>query len=136
MMHRNLRSALLSACLLPLAAAFSAVAAPQMEAQAPKAAPGQTGNRPVRVRAKLDGFDIAPQSGRAPNQIGGASRGIGGLTLYAPKMGKAYSLTPSFFWSDDAQSTSVFRLAELSSSQSPIFEQKVTTSPTRPMPRR
>ena len=90
-------------------------------AQAPAA------QKPVRVRAKLDGFDIEPKSGKAPNQIGGASRGIGGLTLYAPKMGKAYTLTPTFMWSaDDASAEYTFRLSVLSAGQGQLFETKVT----------
>ncbi|WP_128913926.1 DUF928 domain-containing protein [Granulicella sibirica] len=87
-------------------------------------APGA--QKPVRVRAKLDGFDIEPKSGKAPNQIGGASRGIGGLTLYAPKMGKAYTLTPTFMWSaDDATAEYTFRLSVLSAGQGQMFETKV-----------
>ena len=67
--------------------------------------------KPVRVRAKLDGFDLAPTSGKAPNQIGGASRGIGTLALYAPRMGKSYTSTPTFFWSsDDPQAEYIFTL--------------------------
>ncbi len=63
---------------------------------------------PARVRVKLDGFDLAPQSARGglalskhpgPNQIGGASRGIGGVKLFAPDKGLAYSLHPTFQWS-------------------------------------
>jgi hypothetical protein len=33
--------------------------------------------KPTRVRAKLDGFDLSPQSGKSANQIGGASRDLG-----------------------------------------------------------
>jgi Domain of Unknown Function (DUF928) len=64
--------------------------------------------QPARVRVKLDGFDLAPQAshgGLTPskhsgvNQIGGASRGIGGVILYAPDKGLAYSLHPTFQWS-------------------------------------
>jgi hypothetical protein len=63
---------------------------------------------PTRVRVKLDGFDLAPKSthdGPTPskrtgaNQIGGASRGIGGVKLFAPDKGLAYSLHPTFQWS-------------------------------------
>lgn len=83
--------------------------------------------KPARVRTKLEGFDIEPKSGKAPNQIGGASRGIGGFTLYAPKLGKAYSLTPTFYWSaDDATVEFTFRLSVLSAGQGDLFETKVT----------
>src|SRR5271163_165105 len=59
--------------------------------------------RPARV--KLDGFDLSQgaQSGaqakHSANQIGGASRGIGAVKLFAPEKGLAYSLHPTFQWS-------------------------------------
>src|SRR5271170_4521918 len=68
--------------------------------------PAPTQPRPARV--KLDGFDLSSQgahSGLTPakhslaNQIGGASRGIGAVKLFAPDKGFAYSLTPTFQWS-------------------------------------
>lgn len=81
----------------------------------------------TRVRAKLDGFDIAPTSGKAPNQIGGASRDLGALTLYAPKLAKAYTLTPTFFWSaEDDKAEFTFKLSALSSQESSIYVMKVT----------
>ena len=91
-------------------------------------AQASTPPKPVRVRAKLDGFDIEPKSGKAPNQIGGASRDIGGhLTLFAPKLGKAYTLTPTFYWNaDDPTAEYQFRLSMLSAGQAPVFETKVT----------
>ncbi len=61
---------------------------------------------PARVRVKLDGFDLAPQAAHGSpskhtgaNQIGGASRGIGAVKLFAPDKGLAYSLHPTFQWS-------------------------------------
>jgi len=80
--------------------------------------------KPARVRAKLDGFDISSKSGKSPNQIGGASRGVCGvITLLAPATGKAYTLTPTFFWGpDDPQSEYVFRLT---ASENPPYETKV-----------
>ncbi len=82
--------------------------------------------KPVRVRPQLEGFDIEPKSGKAPTQIGGASRGIGGLTLYAPKLGKAYTLTPTFTWSSDDETTEfIFRLSVLSTGRGQLFETKV-----------
>jgi hypothetical protein len=60
----------------------------------------------TRVRVKLDGFDLAPQTAHGntskhtgANQIGGASRGIGAVKLFAPEKGLAYSLHPTFQWS-------------------------------------
>lgn len=87
------------------------------------AAPAQ---KVVRVRAKLDGFNIAPTSGKAPNQIGGASRDLGGLTLYAPKLGKAYTLTPTFTWSAaDDKTEYTFKLSALSTQESVLYVKKV-----------
>ncbi len=69
---------------------------------------------PTRVRAKLDGFDLSSKSGKSANQIGGASRDLGTPRLYAPSVGKAYSLTPTFYWAtaDGAQKVT-FRLSTL-----------------------
>ena len=56
--------------------------------------------QPARVRAKLDGFDLSSSAKHTgANQIGGASRGIGAVKLFAPDKGFAYSLTPTFQWS-------------------------------------
>jgi hypothetical protein len=87
---------------------------------------GSTAPRPVRVRAKLDGFDLTPKGASArPNQIGGASRGAFGMDLYAPSMGKAYSLTPSFYWSsDDAQAEFTFKVSQPGMGGS-LYETKV-----------
>jgi hypothetical protein len=87
---------------------------------------GTTTPRPARVRAKLDGFDLTPKSAAArPNQIGGASRGAFGMDLYAPSMGKAYSLTPTFFWSsDDPQAEFAFKVSQPGMGGS-LYESKV-----------
>jgi Domain of Unknown Function (DUF928) len=111
-----------SACLW-----LTGIAGPYISAQAsaPPTAKPATGN-PARVRTKLDGFDITPKSGKSPNQVGGASRGLGRITLLAPTMCKAYTLTPTFFWGpDDQQSEYIFRLTEASASQNPLYETKV-----------
>lgn len=69
---------------------------------------------PTRIRAKLDGFDLSAKSGKSANQIGGASRDLGTPHLYAPADGKAYSLTPEFFWgTSDATQKVTFRLSTL-----------------------
>lgn len=87
---------------------------------------GAPAQKVVRVRAKLDGFNIAPTSGKAPNQIGGASRDLGALTLYAPKLGKAYTLTPTFNWSAaDDKTEYTFKLSALSTQESVIYVKKV-----------
>jgi hypothetical protein len=53
--------------------------------------------RPARVRVKLDGFDLS--SSKSRNQVGGVSRGVGAVKLFAPAKGLAYSLHPTFQWS-------------------------------------
>ncbi len=117
-----LRAKLLALASLALGAGLCFfVPVPPAAAQTPAA------NKPARVRTKLDGFDIEPKSGRATNQIGGASRdAFGGLKLYAPKLGKAYSLTPTFYWSaDDPTTEYTFRLSVLSAGQGQLYETKV-----------
>jgi hypothetical protein len=115
---------------------MTAVTLPHVSAQttpAPPAKPVPTAppakpaaEKPSRVHANLEGFDITPKSGKSPNQIGGASRGVGGVTLLAPTMCKAYTLAPTFFWGpDDQQSEYIFRLTQASASQNPLFETKV-----------
>jgi hypothetical protein len=97
--------------------------APPIWSQQPAAPPPA---RPQRVRTQLKGFDIAPTSGKAPNQIGGASRGLGNIVLYAPKLGKSYSLTPTFYWNaDDANAEYTFKLSALTATASPLFTVKV-----------
>jgi hypothetical protein len=88
---------------------------------------GTPAPKPQRVRAKLDGFDIEPKSGKAPNQVGGASRDLGGkLVLYAPKMAKSYTLTPTFLWSsDDPSNEYLFQISVLSAGQGQVYETKV-----------
>ena len=76
--------------------------------------PNQPAKPPVRVRAKLDGFDLSAKSGMSPNQVGGASRDIGSPKLFAPLSGKSYTTTPLFQWGaaePDAKVT--FRLSTL-----------------------
>jgi Domain of Unknown Function (DUF928) len=101
----GMRASLAAGVLCAAAIANGQTAAtPAPQSSAPPA-------HPARVRVKLDGFDLAPQANRgtlAPskhtgaNQIGGASRGIGGVKLYAPDKGLAYSLHPTFQWSGSA----------------------------------
>jgi Domain of Unknown Function (DUF928) len=85
--------------------------------------------RPVRVRAKLDGFDLTPKSAtppRRPNQIGGVSRGLGTLVLYAPTMGKSYTLTPTFSWrSDDPKGEYTLRISQPGMGADAVYEAKV-----------
>jgi hypothetical protein len=106
-------------------AVFASIGAAQQSQPSPQnqAASASTPAKPVRVHAKLDGFDITPnkqpptQAGGAPaaaprpsgpkTQIGGASRGLGAITLYAPADGKAYSLHPVFHWSAGGNGTRV-----------------------------
>ena len=108
--------------ILPALVFTGLLVAPDVTAQTP---PVNT-QRPVRVRAKMEGFDLSSQTGKAPNQIGGASRDLGGSpTLYAPQLGKAYSKQPTFYWSagDDSQKV-LFRL--MSDKGATIFESTMT----------
>lgn len=88
-----------------------------------------TAAKPVRVRAKLDGFDLTPKNAapvRRPNQIGGVSRGLGTLVLYAPTMGKSYTLTPTFFWrSDDPKGEYTLRVSQPGMGADAVYEAKV-----------
>jgi hypothetical protein len=108
-----------------VACAVMGFSLPYVLAQAPTTTPP----KPVRVRAKLDGFDLTPKSGepaRRPNQIGGVSRSIGANTLYAPTMGKAYTLTPTFAWrSDDAKAEFTFRVSQPAMGADAVYETKV-----------
>lgn len=84
--------------------------------------------RPARVRAKLDGFDVSPKSAKAPNQVGGASRGLEGTpTLYAPQAAKAFTTRPTFYWSslDDSQKMD-FRLTNAAGDT--VYETTLTGS--------
>jgi len=89
----------------------------QAYAQAKPAAPSASQAapaKPTRVRAKLDGFDLSPQSGKSANQIGGASRDLGSPRLYAPHAGKAFSVMPVFYWGTAEPGQKVtFRLTAL-----------------------
>ena len=70
--------------------------------------------RPARV--KLDGFDLSQgaQAKHSANQIGGASRGIGAVKLFAPEKGLAYSLHPTFQWSGTPDTKYTLKLENLS----------------------
>ncbi len=106
-------------------AALTISLAPVIQATAQTATPPAP-SRPARVRANLSGFDLSPQAGQspnqagsgtpskpvaprmAPNQIGGASRGLdGSVTLYAPRLGKSYTTRPDFYWSAPADNQKI-----------------------------
>lgn len=73
-----------------------------------KAAPA---NKPSRVRTNLAGFDTS-QSGKSPNQVGGASRDLGTPKLYAPNSGKSFTINPMFQWAAaEAGDKVTFRLS-------------------------
>jgi len=78
----------------------AAMAHAQSAGSPPPAQPPASPSQPARVRVKLDGFDLSSSAKHTgANQIGGASRGIGAVKLFAPDKGFAYSLTPTFQWS-------------------------------------
>jgi hypothetical protein len=70
----------------------------QLAAQTPAAPPDPTVKHSTRVRTKLDGFELSPNSGKSPNQVGGASRDIGTPKLFAPNSAKAFTTSPYFQW--------------------------------------
>ena len=80
---------------------------------------------PARVRAKLDGFDLSPNSGKKANQVGAASRGLGAPSLFAPTIGKDFSTHPTFYWAAAEQGDKVtFRLT--SDNGQTLFEKATT----------
>lgn len=102
-------------------------------------------SHPARVRANLSGFDLSPQAGKspnqagsgtyskpvtprmAPNQIGGASRGLdGSVTLYAPRLGKSYTTHPKFYWSAADNQKIKFQL--MNSAGDVVYEATPATS--------
>jgi hypothetical protein len=76
-------------------ALFVAVGAAVAQSSPPQPS-GQA--RPARVRTKMDGFDLSPNSGKKATQVGAASRDLGTPALLAPTVGKAFSTTPTFNW--------------------------------------
>jgi len=91
---------------------------PSPVATAPKA--------PARVRTKMDGFDLSPQSGKSANQVGGASRDLGTPKLFAPNSGKAYSTHPVFYWGTaDSAEKVTFRLRSVNGQ---VIYETVTTA--------
>jgi hypothetical protein len=89
------------------------------------AAPQET--RPKRVRADLSGFELPPKpaAGNSSVQVGGGSRGESqGPSLYAPRRGKSYSTTPTFYWGpNDARNN--FKLTVYDSDRSVVYETTV-----------
>jgi uncharacterized protein DUF928 len=68
-----------------------------------------------RVHVSLDGFELDKKSTSqmGMTQIGGGSRGGGGaiVTLYAPKRGRVFSLTPTFYWATSSSNQNfLFRM--------------------------
>jgi hypothetical protein len=96
------------------------------------------------VRVKLDGFDLAPQANHSSltptkhagaNQIGGASRGIGAVKLFAPDKGLAYSLHPTFQWSgtpDTKYKLQMENLADHTSFETTVEDTSFTYPETAP----
>jgi hypothetical protein len=118
-MNRTLIAVLLAtvplagSTLLP-AAVGQATTTPAPQTPAQNRDQTRDANHPRRAQAKLDGFDLAPGKD-SPNQIGGASRGVGAgkLVLYAPHKGLVYSLRPSFWWQGDANSAYTFHIQDV-----------------------
>lgn len=87
---------------------------PPQQQQGQSQAQTQQQSHPRRVRARVEGFDLAPETASA-NQIGGASRGVDNATvLYAPHKGRVYTLKPSFWWQGTANASYRFHLQDVS----------------------
>ena len=113
-------SLLLSASLLTALLLSVALTPRAAVAQAPT-------SHPVRVRAKLSGFDLSTKSGKSANQIGGASRDLGTPRIYAPASARDYALNPTFHWATpDGAAKVTFRLSTING----IELYKTTTSAT------
>src|SRR5271170_5237009 len=94
--------------------ALSAAARAQNASPPPATQPPAQQAQPARVRAKLGGFDLASSARHTgANQIGGASRGIGAVQLFAPDKGLAYSLHPAFQWSGSSNATYKLEIEDL-----------------------
>jgi hypothetical protein len=94
--------------LLASAVPVAAQTAAKPDAQPQAALPA------TRVRAKLDGFDLSPQSGKSTNQIGAPSHDLGSPRLYAPHAGLAFTVMPVFYWGTaEAHQKVSFRLTAL-----------------------
>jgi hypothetical protein len=91
----------------------------------PSAAPQET--RPKRVHADLSGFELPPKpaAGNSSVQVGGGSRGEShGPFLYAPRRGKSYITTPTFYWGpNDAPND--FKLTVFDSDRRVVYETTV-----------
>ncbi len=93
----------------------------------PQAFAQQQPKPPARVRARLDGFELSPQAGKSANQVGGASRDLGSPRLFVPNSGKAFSLTPAFYWgTSDVGGKVTFRLTSMDGQT--LYETSTTTS--------
>jgi hypothetical protein len=97
MMHRSMRHLSRAARVTTsLGFALALCFTPSLHAQGAPAQ--QPPPKPVRVRTQMEGFDLSNKSGKAANQIGGASRDLGTPKLYAPGLGKAFTTNPAFHW--------------------------------------
>lgn len=82
---------------------------------------------PKRIRAKLDGFDLAPRpASSGGTQIGGATRGLGTpTTLLAPNEGKSYTLLPLFRWSNSNSGIKAYSFQLLDAGGQTVYETRV-----------
>lgn len=100
-------------------------ATPGTQQPAPAA---QKNKAPKRVRAKLDGFDLAPRpTSGSGTQIGGATRGLGtATTLLAPNRGQSYTLHPLFQWSNSNPNIKSYRFQLIDADGQAVYEARVT----------
>lgn len=117
--------------ILTATAAFAAalvLSAPEIaQTPAKPAAQPAPPKAPTRVRTRLDGFELSPQSGKSANQVGGASRDLGTPRLYAPNSGKAFLTHPNFNWGTaDPGEKVTFRLTSLNGQT--VYETTTTSN--------
>jgi len=127
-MNKMLGIAILLAGGSVLAAGANGAAAANGNAQASTQQQAASGAK--RVRASRQGFDLDPKAGsQSGAQLGAGSRGgePSKTVLYAPNLGLAYSLHPTFQWQPQGGSMS-FRLYDPDDNE--LYEVDVTGQST------
>jgi hypothetical protein len=83
--------------------------------------------RPTRVHTDLSGFELSPKptTGNSSVQVGGGTRGgLPAPSLCAPRRGKSYATTPSFYW-DTSDARNDFKLTVYDSDDKVVYDTTV-----------
>ena len=83
--------------------------------------------RPKRVHTDLSGFELSskPAAQNSSVQIGGGTRGgLPSPLLYAPRRGKSYTTTPTFYWNGSDERND-FKLTVYDSDDKVVYEATV-----------